>query len=149
MPDLRPVVLETLKTIANKKVDAATEKLLVLSKLADEAQTKLDMLHQYRKDYMQRLADDLEAGMGAKALENFRNFLLKLDEAVLGQQEVTDAAKHQLSMQRPIWQESQKKKLSYEVLSNQSERRAHQRELKQDQKMMDEHAMRTLKFHRQ
>ena len=149
MPDLPPVILDTLKTIANKQVDAATEKLLALTKLAGEAQSKLDMLYQYRQDYLRRLAHDMEAGMGAKALENFRNFLRKLDEAILGQQEIADATKHQLSIQRAIWQESQKKKLSYEVLSDQSERRSHQRELKQDQKTMDEHAMRTIKFHRQ
>jgi len=135
-------VLGMLKGIATKEVDEATEALAKAMKLANEAQAKQDMLNEYRLDYVKNLNKILEAGMGAEAYQNFQNFFGKLDQAIAGQKEVVELANQQVKVQKQLWQESQRKKLSYEVLSDRTDKRVHKVEQKKDQKMMDEFAMR-------
>ena len=135
-------VLGMLQDIASKEVDEAAEALAKAMKLANEAQAKQDMLNEYRLDYVRNLNKILEAGMGAKAYQNFQNFFGKLDQAIAGQQEVVELANQQVKIQKQLWQESQRKKLSYEVLTDRSEKRILKVEQKKDQKQMDEFAMR-------
>lgn len=135
-------VLGMLQGIASKEVDDATEALAKAMKLANEAQTKQDMLNEYRLDYVKNLNKILESGMGAEAYQNFQNFFGKLDQAIAGQQEVVEQANLQVKIQKQLWQECQRKKLSYEVLSDRTEKRVLKVEQKKDQKLMDEFAMR-------
>jgi flagellar FliJ protein len=135
-------VLGMLQDIASKEVDEAAAALARAMKLANEAQAKQDMLNEYRLDYVKNLNKILEAGMGAKAYQNFQNFFGKLDQAIAGQQEVVELANQQVKIQKQLWQESQRKKLSYEVLTDRSEKRILKVEQKKDQKQMDEFAMR-------
>lgn len=135
-------VLKMLQSIACKEVDEAAEALAKAMKVATEAQAKQDMLNEYRLDYVKNLNKILEAGMGAETFQNFQNFFGKLDQAIAGQQELVELANQQVKLQKQLWQESQRKKLSYEVLSDRSDKRVHKVEQKKDQKMMDEFAMR-------
>lgn len=135
-------VLKMLKEIAAKEVDLAAEALAHAMKAAGEVQNKYDLLLEYRQDYVRNLNKTLAAGMGAEAYQNFQNFFRKLDQAIIGQQEVVDTTKQKVTVQRQLWQESQRKKLSYEVLSHRSDKRELKVEQKKDQKMMDEFAMR-------
>jgi flagellar FliJ protein len=135
-------VLGMLKGIATKEVDEATEALAKTMKLANEAQAKQDMLNEYRLDYVKNLNKILEAGIGADAYQNFQNFFGKLDQAIAGQQEVVELANQQVKVQKQLWQESQRKKLSFEVLSDRTDKRVLKVEQKKDQKMMDEFAIR-------
>jgi flagellar FliJ protein len=135
-------VLGMLQSIASKEVDEATEALAKAMKVAAEAQNKQDMLNEYRLDYVKNLNKILEAGMGAEAYQNFQNFFGKLDQAITGQQEVVELANQQVKVQKQLWQESQRKKMSYEVLSKRSVKRELKVEQKKDQKLMDEFAMR-------
>ena len=135
-------VLKMLQEISAKEVDMATEALANAMKVASEAKAKQDMLLEYRQDYEKNLNKILEEGMGAEAYQNFQNFFGKLDQAIAGQQNVLDAANQQVKVHQQLWQESQRKKLSYDVLLQRSDKRELQVEQKKDQKMMDEFAMR-------
>ena len=53
-----------------------------------------------------------------------------------------------LKVQRVFWLESQRKKMSYDVLSDQSEQQYKKVEARKDQKLMDEFAMRSSRFAR-
>ncbi|MEI8362406.1 MAG: flagellar export protein FliJ [Betaproteobacteria bacterium] len=135
-------VLYMLKEIAVKEVDLAAEALARAMKAVTEAESKLALLIEYRQDYVKNLNKILEAGMGAEAYQNFQSFFKKLDQAINGQSDVVAMAKQQVTIQRQLWQESQRKKLSYDVLSQRSDKREQKVEQKRDQKMMDELAMR-------
>ncbi len=135
-------VLKLLKEIAVKEVDLAAEALAHAMKADSEAKSKYEMLLEYRQEYVKNLNKILEAGMGAEAYQNFQNFFKKLDQAIAGQQEVLEMTKQQVKVQRQLWQESQRKKLSYEVLTQRSDKRELKVEQKRDQKLMDEFAMR-------
>lgn len=131
-----------LKDLAAKEVDLAAEALAQAMKMADEALSRQKLLHEYRQGYVESLNKSLETGMGAEAYQNFQNFFGKLDQAIAGQLEVVESTKRLVNHKRELWQESQRKKLSYEVLMQRSARQMHKVEQKKDQKMMDEFAMR-------
>ncbi len=135
-------VIKMLKEIAAKEVDLAAEALAQALKIAGEAQNKHCVLIEYQQDYIKNLSKLMETGVGKEAYRNFKNFFSKLDQAVIGQLEVVEFTKQQVIVQRQLWQESQRKKLSYEVLSKRSDKRELKIEQKMDQKMMDEFAMR-------
>ena len=134
--------LVMLKGIAAKEVDLATEALTLAMNTVNEAQNKYDLLREYRQEYVKKLNKLLQAGIVAEEYQNFQNFFSKLDHAVFGQQEVIEVAKLQEKIQRQLWQECQRKKLSFEVLSQRTSKHELKIEQKKDQKIMDEFAMR-------
>ena len=142
MADQSAHVINMLKDMAAKEVELAAEALAKAIKWANEAQGKYDMLSDYRKGYADNLSKSMESGISAESYINFQNFLHKLDQAMSGQMEAVEQAQRQVVIQKELWQESQRKKLSYEVLSQRSDKKAHQAEQKKDQKMMDEYATR-------
>ncbi len=135
-------VIEMLKELAAKEVDEATQSLALAMKAADAAKAQQETLNQYRLDYVQNLNQALKNGMGAEVYQNFRHFFDRLDQAILGQQEVVLQTSKQVNIQKKLWQECQRKKLSYEVLAARAYQRVKKDEQKRDQKMMDEFAMR-------
>lgn len=135
-------VIKMLTDLAEKQVSLATEALAHAMRAEREAQGKHDLLDGYRQDYVSNLNRLLQTGMTREMHLNYQNFIAKLDDAINGQLEVIAAAKLAVNLKRELWQESQRKKLSYEVLSNRSEQRELKVEQKRDQKLMDEFAMR-------
>lgn len=135
-------VLRMLEEIAAREVELATDALAKAMKAVDEAQSKYDMLLEYRKGYQENLAANLAKGMTADAYQNFQNFFKKLDHAIAGQKDVVLIAQQQVNVHRTLWQESQRKKLSYDVLISRSDKRIAKAEQKRDQKLMDEFATR-------
>lgn len=134
--------LVMLKDLATKDVDLAAEALALAIKVAEEAQSKHALLHEYRQGYVENLNKSLETGISAEAYLNFQNFFGKLDQAIAGQLEVVESTNRLVLYKRELWQESQRKKLSYEVLLQRSAKQVLNVEKKKDQKMMDEFAMR-------
>lgn len=137
------IVIQTLQEIAARDLNKAAERLAESNKQLSDAKNQLDMLQQYRQDYISRYADMLAEGMNIEALQNYQSFLRKLDQAISGQEQIIESFSRQVKHHMGLWQECQKKKLSYDVLSERSQRRAYVIESKRDQKMMDEFASRS------
>ena len=136
-------VLLMLEEMAAKEVDLAAEVLAKSMQLADEAKAKQALLAGYKQDYVNNLHQLLGHGVSADTYQNFQQFFAKLDQAVIGQHELVVMANQQVQLHRQLWQESQRKRLSYQVLLKCSDKRALKIEQKKDQKMMDEFAMRS------
>lgn len=134
--------LRMLIELAAKDVDLATEALAQAMKAAEDAQNRQNMLYEYRQGYVDNLNRNLATGMDIQAYNNFQNFFGKLDQAIAGQLELLESAKRLVKYKREMWQESQRKKLSYEVLMQRSHKHALKVEQKRDQKTMDEYSMR-------
>lgn len=134
--------LKMLKDLAVREVEQATEALANAMKVADEALSRQNLLYDYRQGYVNNMNKTLETGMVAESYQNYQNFFGKLDQAIAGQQEVVEMTKMQVKLKRDLWQESQRKKLSYEVLLQRSDKQVLKAEQKKDQKVMDEFAMR-------
>ena len=140
-----PSALETLIELAQRDSDDAAKRLGAALKAVDEAQQKLQMLLGYRDDYANRLDQAQMNGITPFAYANFVAFVGKLDNAINGQQEVLKHAKYKSDLEKATWQESERKRLSYRTLNDRAAAEALKLENKRDQKMMDDHAARTVR----
>jgi flagellar FliJ protein len=143
-----PSALETLIELAQRASDDAAKRLGAALKGVEEAEQKLKMLLGYRDDYAQRLDQAQMAGITPFAYANFVAFVGKLDNAINGQQEVVKHAKYKSELEKTAWQESERKRLSYRTLNDRAAAEALKIENKRDQKMMDDHAARTVRTNR-
>ena len=137
--------LETLIDLAQRESDAAAKRLGAALKGVEEAEQKLQMLLGYRDDYATRLDQAQMAGITPFAYANFVAFVGKLDNAINGQQEVLKHAKYKSELEKKTWQESERKRLSYRTLTERAAAEALRIDNKRDQKMMDDHAARTVR----
>lgn len=134
--------LHMLQEKATKAVESAQESLATALKNLDSEREKEKLLVEYKQGYVDSLSQSLSNGLNIESYQNYQNFLLKLDEAIDAQTHVIEMANAEVTMKRSTLQETQKKKLSYDVLLERADKRVQKAALKQDQKMMDEFAMR-------
>ncbi|HQQ33749.1 MAG TPA: flagellar export protein FliJ [Methylophilus sp.] len=135
-------VLHTLIELVEKELEQAGQNLALANRALKDAEEKGNMLQDYRQDYVGNLSRLMEKGLTIEAHQNYQNFLNKLEQAIQGQKEIIVSTRYQVEKERAIWQEAQRKKLSYEVLMKQKQKKEHLLALKKDQKLMDEYAMR-------
>ena len=140
--------LETLIELAQRDSDAAAKRLGAALKAVEEAEQKHQMLLGYRDDYANRLDQQQMAGITPFAYQNFVAFVGKLDNAINGQREVLKHANYKSELEKKAWQESERKRLSYRTLNERAAAEALKIENKRDQKMMDDHAARTVRHQR-
>ena len=143
-----PSALETLIELAQRDSDDAAKRLGAALKAVEEAEQKLTMLLGYRDDYANKLDQAQMNGITPFAYANFVAFVGKLDNAINGQQEVLKHAKYKSDLEKTAWQESERKRLSYRTLNDRAAAEALKIENKRDQKMMDDHAARTVRGNR-
>lgn len=141
-----PFPLQTLVHLAKQKNDAATKKLGVLNRNQHSAESKLEMLHQYRKDYQEKLQTAEKSGMELHDLRNFQDFLYRLDEAIAQQNAVV--IQTQLSVQngRSELTETQRRMKSFDTLANRHAETVKKLEAKIEQKLQDEHSGRRVAY---
>ena len=137
-----PSALETLIELATKETDEATKRLGRAIRVSEEAQQKLVILQQYRDDYAARFQDTLTNGLTALSYRNFQLFIEKIDNAIVGQQNVVVVTQQKVVEARTAWQACERKRMSYDTLAARAKEKEVQKENKRDQKAMDEHASR-------
>jgi flagellar protein FliJ len=144
----QPSALDTLIELASTATDEAAKRLGQAIRVKEEAESKLSLLQQYRDDYAARFQSELAAGLTAQGYRNFQQFLGKLDQAIKGQQQVIANAEARVDRERNAWQESERRRISYDTLATRAEKAAQHKQNKRDQKSMDEHAARQLLYKR-
>ncbi len=140
--------LETLIDLARRETDDTAKRLGAALKALDDCQQKLQMLSGYRDDYAQRFEATMAAGITPAAYRNFQSFMGKLDNAISGQHEVVRQAERRCEHEKKVWQEAERKRMSYTTLENRAQEAALKLENKRDQKAMDEHAARQAYYKR-
>jgi flagellar FliJ protein len=140
--------ISTLIDIAVKDSDEAAKRLGKTIHAHQESEKQLSLLMQYRDDYLQRFQDGASKGISAAQYNNFQSFIGKLEYAVDGQRQLVKDAENRINLARSHWQESEKKRLSYDTLKNRAQASLQKKESKQDQKQMDEHAARAFFYKR-
>jgi flagellar FliJ protein len=134
--------LDTLIELASLATDEAAKRLGNAIKATDKAEKKLALLQQYRDDYSVRFQAKMAQGLSPLNYRNFQAFIEKLDEAIVGQQQLVHEAENGTLREKSAWQASERKRLSYDTLANRATKKATQRDNKRDQKLNDEHAAR-------
>lgn len=138
--------LSTLQNISVRNLKKAEEQFAEANKQLLKAVDQHAMLQDYRQDYLVRCMSLMTEGMKIDGLRNYQSFLAKLDQAIVGQKGIEDYCAEQVRQSFQLRQDCQKKKMSYEVLSERLKQRVYALEIKKDQKLMDEFASRAKKY---
>ncbi len=135
----RSFPLQTLLNLAQSKNDAATRRLGLLNKQEHDAQAQLDLLHQYRREYQERMQAACQDGMNPALLKNFQEFIYKLDAAIAQQTLVVEQSKLSVRMGRNDFNHAQRKLKSFYTLQQRHTEAQIKAETKQEQRITDEH----------
>ena len=135
----KPFSLQPLVQLAQQKNDAATRKFGQLNQQQQAAQTKLDTLLQYRKDYQVRFQEAVQNGMNQADLRNFQNFIQRLDEAIAQQRNTNEQALNSVQMGRDNLRDTQRKMKSFETLEQRHLESEKKLAAKSEQRQQDEH----------
>jgi len=136
---IKPFSLQPLVHLAQQKNDAATKKFGQLNQQQQAAQTKLDTLLQYRKDYQTRFQEAAQNGMSQSDLRNFQNFIQRLDEAIGQQRNANEQALNSVQTGRNDLQDTQRKMKSFDTLKQRHLESEKKLTAKSEQRQQDEH----------
>jgi len=140
--------LDTLIELASQATDEAARRLGHAIRNSEEAEQKLQLLVQYREDYVARFQGTLKIGLSASGYRNFQVFLDKLEEAIKGQQRILQDAQRRVGSERGAWQASERKRMSYDTLATRAVKTLQLKETRREQKQTDEFAARQLFYKR-
>jgi len=136
--------LNTLIELAQSKNDEATRLLGKLQTAQISAAGKLDMLVQYRQEYLDQLQVQMRAGVASGQLRNFQHFIGTLDGAIEQQRAVMLQADSRLASGRSDWQGSKRRLTSLDTLADRARQQALITLNKREQKDNDERTSRRL-----
>ena len=108
--------LATLIELAQSKTDEATRRLGKLQSVHTSAAGKLEMLLQYRQEYMDQMQVQMQGGLQSAQLRNFQNFIGTLDGAIEQQRALTQQADSRLTHGKTDWQSSRRRLSSFDTL---------------------------------
>jgi flagellar FliJ protein len=134
--------LDTLIELATAQTDEAAKRLGNAIRATDRAEKKLELLQKYRDEYCTRFEAKMAQGLSPMGYRNFQAFIGKLDEAIAGQQQVVQDAEQGVMRERGVWQDSERKRMSYDTLATRQLQQELKMENRRDQKQNDEFAAR-------
>lgn len=136
---IKPFSLQPLVHLSQQKNDAATKKFGQLNQQQQAAQTKLDTLIQYRKDYQARFQEAVQNGMSQSDLCNFQNFIQRLDDAIAQQSNANKQALDSMQQGRAELLGTQRNMKSFDTLAQRHMESERKLEAKSEQRQQDEH----------
>lgn len=116
MPQKLP--LATLIELAQKKSDEATRRLGELQNAHTSATNKLNMLLQYRQEYLDQLHGQMQDGVPSAYVRNFQNFIDTLNGAIEQQRALALQADTRLGHGRSDWQHTKRRLSSFDTLAD-------------------------------
>ena len=130
--------LQTLIDLAAEEVERATIVLGHTMRSGAEAEQRLELLDQYREDYLERFSQSKMNGLLARDYLNYQRFLDKLDEAITAQKDMVRQAHERIAEARAAWQQCERKKETYEILQKRARLVQSKKESRREQKDVDE-----------
>ncbi|OZI52752.1 flagellar export protein FliJ [Bordetella genomosp. 5] len=140
MPSQLP--LDLLIGLAKDATDDAARALGKISAERNNAERQLQMLHDYRGDYLERLSQAMQSGMSASDCHNYQRFIGTLDDAISQQANVLKDIEQQLLASRLAWQAEKRKLSSFDTLAQRREQARQVVENRREQRVTDEFSAR-------
>ncbi len=103
-----------------------------------QSQSRLDQLHKFREEYEQRLTGLGENGIAARQLQDYRQFLNRLGQAIDQQKQEIGHSATQVESAREVWIKKSRRQSALERLMAQADQQLRQSQDKQAQKEADE-----------
>ncbi len=138
----KPFALQTVLDLMQTRADDATLRLAQLIAAERDAQSKLQMLNQYRDEYALRFQQAAQGGLSPRDWHNYREFLGRLDEAIAQQGRAVAAQASNTAAGQTHWRQQRTKLKAFDTLSQRHRSSELARELRSDQKVQDEFAAR-------
>lgn len=138
----KPFPLQTLLDLSQLRMDDATRRLGELLAGEHEAGKRLSLLQEYRAEYHARFAADMQKGMGRQALDNYRTFLHRLDDAITQAQQMVEHSKQRTAAGQRAWIDQRGQVQAFSTLSQRHRSREQGIENRREQKTQDEHTAR-------
>ncbi|WNV06827.1 flagellar export protein FliJ [Candidatus Methylospira mobilis] len=139
--------LATLVELAAREAEQTAVRMSDAIREKEVAANKLAVLEQYREEYRDICAARMVEGLSILEYSNFQAFMANMDRTIAGQQQIVEKIQERVDNARGVWQAAERKRLSFDVLQAQEEKKRLHRENRLDQKLMDEYASLT-KQHR-
>jgi flagellar FliJ protein len=136
----KPFSLQAVLDLMQTRADEATRDLARLIAAEQDAQSKLDLLSQYREEYARRFQASAQAGISPLQWKNFQDFLNRLDEAIGQQQGVVAHSRNNTAAGQAHWQEQRLRLKAIDTLSVRHRSTELSLELRREQKLCDEFA---------
>lgn len=133
-----------LQHLAGKKEEQAAGVLGKSKNNLVSQQSRLDELHQYRKDYQTQLQKNGEHGMTGSAMQMYRRFLGQLDQAIVQQQGTVGSAVDDCAQKKQQWQQTHTKTRIYDKTVERSIHQEQHAQQRKEQRAQDELAPRNL-----
>jgi flagellar FliJ protein len=133
--------LKTVREVAQRRLDTATRELRRLADRRAEAQTKLDQLEGFRREYEAQLQQALVRGLEADRLRDYQQFLVKLARAIEAQGAELARCTQAWEEQHRAWLELRSREQAFGVLEERHELSEAVREGRREQKQQDEFAL--------
>lgn len=137
-----PTPMQTLVQLAEQEAEKQARRMGAAQQAHQENTLKLEQLLSYRQDYEVRYQQGMQNGLGMSYHQNYREFMLRLDEAISGQQGLVNLTESRLQTEHHAWQEAERKRLSFKTLADREQTTQMQQEQRREQKASDEHATR-------
>lgn len=138
----QPFSLQPLLELMQTRTDEATRQLGQLIAAEQNQRSRLEMLEQYRDEYAQRLRDAIAQGVTRQILNNYQEFLGRIDEAIQQQRQAVRHSEQSTRQGQAHWQAQNKQLKAIDTLSQRHDARERYRENRQDQKLQDEFSAR-------
>lgn len=130
--------LKALVEFAQQKMDASAKKLGFLNSKQQEAEKKLNLLIDYRRNYQAHFVNTKNNGMNSIEWSNYLAFISKLDAAIVEQRKATISAQKETELVKTEYQDSRRKLKSYNTLLQRIKHNQIIKLEKHEQKLLDE-----------
>lgn len=138
----RPFPLQTLLELAQVNSDMAAAQLCAINGQDREMEQRLQLLLDYRGEYTTHLTQAAKVGMNSVDWRNFRQFIDKIDTAIVQQRDAVAQSKQRVQAGQQHWHEEQRQLKSFDTLFQRHRTTEVKREARQEQKEQDEFALR-------
>ena len=128
-----------IKATQEKK---ALEVLGIVQKKNLTLRTQIEGLRNYRKDYQDRFDQLGVKGVNISQLLEYRSFIDKLDQAIMGQEQLLRSFDAELMESRKAWEEKHRKTESLQKVCNSALEAEMKQDAKREQMEQDERASR-------
>lgn len=135
--------LAPLLNLAEHHNESAIRKLGQLNQLQQSAQQKLATLLEFRRDYQVQMQQGVQKGISPVELQNFQQFIYKLDEAIAQQRKQLERSQASTQLGRDEFNASQRKLKSLDTLRQRHVETQKKIAEKVEQKVLDEHTGQT------
>lgn len=135
----RPFVLQPLLDLSRNHLDSATSELGKLIAHEQDSSRKLELLQNYRSEYVERFRSAVSDGLGVETLRNYGAFMARIDEAIEIQRSLLDQSQRRTSAGKQAWVKQRNRVKAFDTLHERHLEREQQQLQKQEQRASDEH----------